>query len=162
MPKHDRLSVPLPLAGLAWIPAGGFSFGGAELGTFALQGDQEGAPAVWAVLAAGLILVATYLVIIAIASLPQSAESPDPRARIIAAGVATVDLIAAVFVHFAAAPGGLAYDESWAWLIAAGLGIWLAITALAWLGARLCWRVIGRACVALLLASVAVTIWHWG
>jgi hypothetical protein len=54
---------------------------------------------------------------------------------------------------------GPPFSDSWVEAAASTLGLWLGLTALAALDKRLCRRVAGAACIALLLASVAVTIW---
>jgi hypothetical protein len=151
--------VPLPLAGLSWLLAGWFSFLGAGLGTSALRTGQEGVRPALGAIAACCILFGAYLALVAAASLPRRAESLRQAIRAALGAVAAAGLLVAGFVFFAVAPGGIALDDSWPWVIAATAGIWLALTALAPLGSRRCWQVIGAACAVLLLGSVAVTIW---
>jgi hypothetical protein len=158
-PRRESLSVPLPLAALSWVLAGWFSFLGAALGSSALQSGQEAARPALAVTAAGCVLLATYLALVAAASLPRGPESLRQGVRTVLGAIAAAGLLVATVVFFAAAPGGIAFDDSWPWAIAATSGIWTALTALAPLGRRRCWQVVGAACTLLLLGSVAVTIW---
>jgi hypothetical protein len=72
--------------------------------------------------------------------------------------IASAGLLAGGYVFFAAAPGGPASPDSLGGLIAAVLGPWVGLTALGLLGQRLMWLFLGVASVALVSASVAVTV----
>jgi hypothetical protein len=72
--------------------------------------------------------------------------------------VASAGLLVGGYVFFAAAPGGPASLDSWGELIAAVLGPWVGLTALSLLGQRLMWLFVGVASVALVSASIAVTV----
>jgi hypothetical protein len=72
--------------------------------------------------------------------------------------IASAGLLVGAYAFFAAAPGGPASPGSWGEPIAAVLGPWIGLTALSLLGQRLMWLFLGVASVALVSASVAVTV----
>lgn len=157
--RNKGLSVPGPLAVLSWVLGGVFSLFAAGLGTAALQANTDISSPALALFAGGFLLLATFLVLIAVASLPHRIEPLRSSTRLAFGLAAVVGLLMTAFVFAAAAPGGLAFDDSWGWAVAATVGIWLAISALARLREELCWGVIGAACIAILLAS-GVTNWE--
>jgi Na+/H+ antiporter NhaA len=147
------------IAVLSWALGGGTSLLASGFAVYSL-GDNEGSGPVTAAIAGGLLLLATYLVVSGIATLRERREErlrASTRTRL--GAVAVAGLLVAAYVLFAAAPGDPAELDSWGALVAATVGLWLALTALARLGERLCWRAAGAISVALLLGSVAVAIW---
>jgi hypothetical protein len=111
-------------------------------------------------MAGGLVLLATELILLTRASLSRRRMIDSHGSVRVGLGVlAFAGLLVAAYVFLAAAPGGPPFSDSWAEAAASTLGLWVGLTALAALDKRLCWRVAGAACIALLLASVAVTIW---
>jgi hypothetical protein len=145
---------------LSWALAGIFLLGGAAIGTSSLQEYQEGLRPLLAAIAGGLILLATRLLLITSASL-SGARMIESRGsvRAVLGALASGGFLVAAYVFFAAVPGGPPFSDSWGDAAASTLGLWLGLTALAALDPRLCRRAAGVACVALLLASVAVAIW---
>jgi hypothetical protein len=152
------LSVPTPLAVLAWALAGPFLLVATGLGTSSLQEDQEYVRPVLAAVAAGFVLVAAQLIVIAVTSLSpgKEAEPLSGAARSALGIVASVGLLVAAYVFYAAAPGDPAFSDSWSEGVVATAGLWLGLTGIALLDRRLCWLAAAVACLALLLASVAV------
>jgi hypothetical protein len=155
MAPSAPMSVPIPLAVLSWFTAGLFLLGAAGFGTSALQNISDQWPPGLAAIAAGLLLLATYLIVITAASLRRS-DAAGPS-RLTLGVVAVAGFLVAAYIFFAAAPGGPSFRDSWTELIAAAGGLWLGVTALAAAGERVCWRVVAVACLVLLVASVAVT-----
>jgi hypothetical protein len=151
--------LPAPLALLSWTLAGIFLLGGAAIGTSSLQEHQEGLRPFLAAIAGGLVLLASRLILVTRASPSWPRIEPRRSVRLVLSALASAGLLTAAYVFFAAAPGGPPFSDSWGEAAASTLGLWLGLTALAALDQRLCWRVAGAACVALLLGSVAVTIW---
>jgi FtsH-binding integral membrane protein len=151
-------SVPTALALLCWALAGVFSLCAAVLGTSSLQEGFEGVRPMVAAGAGGFVLLATRFILATVAWLRdrRRAEWSRPIARSIVAVIAGSSLLVAAYIFLAAA------SDSWAEAVAATLGLWLGLMALAALGERLCWLVAGAGCVALFLASVAVSIWDGG
>jgi hypothetical protein len=155
-------SVPTALALLSSALAGVFLLFAAGVGTAALQDYQEGVRPMLAAVAGAFVLLATRF-ILATAAWLRGRVGVDwfrPIARSMLAVIAGVGLLVAGYLFLAAAPGDPSFSDSWAEVIAATLGLWLGLMALAALGERLCWLVAGAACVVLLVASVAVSIWH--
>ena len=70
--------------------------------------------------------------------------------------IALASLSVATYVFVAAAPGGPPSQDSWGEVIAAVLGLWFGLTALAMLSERLMWLYVAVAGLALLSASVVV------
>jgi hypothetical protein len=87
-----------------------------------------------------------------LASLLAPASRPVPRRRLLWI-IACAGLLVGGYVFFAAA-----LDGPWGELIAAMLGPWVGLTALCLLGERVMWLFLGVASVALVSASVAVTV----
>jgi hypothetical protein len=152
--------VPALLGLLSWALAAIFLLGGAGIGTSSLQEYQEGLRPLLAAIAGGLVLLATQLILITRDSLSGARLiEPHGSLRIVLGALASGGFLVAAYVFFAAVPGGPPFVDSWGEAAASTLGLWLGLTALAALDPRLCRRVAGAACVALLLASVAVAVW---
>ena len=92
-----------------------------------------------------------------LAPLLVRASRPVPSRRLLWI-IAFAGLLVGGYVLFAAALGGPPSPDSWGELIAAVLGPWVGLTALSLLGQRLMWLLLGVASVALVSASIAVTV----
>ena len=151
-------SVPTALALLCWALAGVFLLVAAGLGTSSLEKGFEGVRPIVAAVAGGFVLLATRFILATVAWLRDRgrAEWGRPMARSVVAVVAGLGLLVAAYIFLAAPP------DSWAEAVAATLGLWLGLMALAALGERLCWLVADTGYAALFLASVAVSIWDGG
>jgi hypothetical protein len=150
--------VSVALAALYWALAGFVLLLAAGVGTSSLQPELEEPRLVLAFLAGVLLLVGAGLVAAAARPAGRVSRGRFAPTRSVLAMVATIGLLWAAYFFVAAAPGGLAFDDSWAEAIAATSGLWLGLTALALIDQRLCRRVAALASIALFLGSVAVTL----
>jgi hypothetical protein len=125
------------------------------VGIAALEEGSEGLRPITAAIAVLFLGIAGTMISVTarwLASLFVRASWPVPRRRLLWI-VGCASLLVGCYVFFAGALAG-PWDE----LIAAMLGAWVALNALCLLGERLMWLVLGGASVALVSASVAVTV----
>lgn len=155
----DRVPISAALALAAAITALFFLLL-STVGMSALEGGFEGVrPMAAAAAVLFLGIAATMISVTArwLASLVVRTSRLEPP-RWLLWIVACAGLLVGAYVFFAAAPGGPASPDSRGELIAAVLGPWVGLTALSLLGQRLMWLFLGVASVALVSASVVVTV----
>jgi hypothetical protein len=155
----DRVPISAALALAAAITALFFLLL-TTVGIAALEEGFEGLRPMAAAVAVLFLGIAGMMISVTarwLASLGGPASRLEP-ARWLLWIIASAGLLVGAYVFFAAAHRGPGSPGSWSEPIAAVLGPWVGLTALSLLGQRLMWLFLGVASVALVSASVAVTV----
>jgi hypothetical protein len=156
LPGDDRVPSGAALAAACAAP---FFLLLSTVGMAALRSGFEGVRPMVAALAGAFLALAAMLISITGRWLSSKLGPPavSGRHRMLAIA-AFAGLLVGSYVFFTAAPGAPASADSWGGLIAAVVGLWVGLTALALLGSRLMWGFVCIASAALLSASVAVAL----